>query len=346
MPTSFPSEPEPTSVPPPQPSSNSPLSSDSPTLLSTLSWDDITHLVHHEGSSLPLVCPCNRANGSDTKTHWTSEELHRALGCHRFRNYKHILQTSLDGKWIDGGEFPLALGSYATIPKANQGSTIDQAQSCFLDIIHMDIAFGNCVSVGFFHYALILVDRATRYNWVYGLKDLSGDSILLALCNFKADAGSYARCFHSDCDAKLFGKHIPEHLINHNSNIVAAAAGRQSANGLVKSHWKTMVHMSHAYLTEKQMHCSFCFFSIVHLVRMMNAIPGKLHGKLASPFLLVHGIGHDKRTWFPLFSVCYFHHNRDGDVAHLHTQAHTMGGIAVGRSPTSNALLVYNPWTK
>jgi len=107
-----------------------------------------------------------------------------------------------------------------------------------------------------------------------------------------------------------------------------------------------MVHMSRAYLTEKQMPRSFWFFSIVHSARMMNAIPGQLHGKLASPFLLVHGVGHDKRKWFPLFSVCYFHHDRDGPVARLHTQAHTMDGIAVGRSPTSNALLVYNPRTK
>ncbi len=58
--------------------------------------------------------------------------------------------------------------------------------------------------------------------------------------------------------------------------------------------------MSRAYLTEKQMPRLFWFFSIVHSARMMNAIPGKLHGKLASPFLLVHGVGQDKRTWFPL----------------------------------------------
>jgi hypothetical protein len=210
----------------------------------------------------------------------------------------------------------------------------------------MDIAFGDCVSVGGFRYALILVDRATRYNWVYGLKDLSADSILSALRYFKADAGSYARCFRSDCDTKLFGTRIREHLIDNNSNIVATAAGRQSGNGLVESHWKTMVHMSRAYLTEKQMPRSFWFFSVVHSARMMNAIPGKLRGKLASPFLLVHGVGHDERTWFPLFSVCYFHHDRDGDVARSHSQAHTMDGIAVGRSPTSNALLVYNPRTK
>ena len=107
-----------------------------------------------------------------------------------------------------------------------------------------------------------------------------------------------------------------------------------------------MVHMARAYLAEKQMPRSFWFYAIVHSARMMNAIPGKFGGKLASPFLLVHGSGHDERTWFPLFSVCYFHHVRDGDIPCSHCQLHTLDGIAIGRSPTSNALLVYNPRTK
>ncbi len=210
----------------------------------------------------------------------------------------------------------------------------------------MDIAFGDCVLVVGFCYALILVDRATRYNWVYSLKDLSSDSILSALHYFKADAGTYACFFRLDCDAKLFGTCICKHLIDNDSNILATAAGRQSVNGLVKSHWKVMVHMSNAYLTEKQMLRSFWFFSIVHSAQMMNAIPGKLHGKLASPFLLVHGVGHNERPWFPLFLLCYFHHDMDGGVTRSHNQAHMMDGITVGRSPTSNALLVYNPQTK
>ena len=145
----------------------------------------------------------------------------------------------------------------------------------------------------------------------------------------------YGQIVIPNCSRSAFG-----------TNVVAAAAGRQSANGLVESHWKTMVHMSRAYLTEKQMPCSFWFFSIVHFARMMSASPGKLHGKLASPFLLVHGVGHNECTWFPLFLVYYFHHDRDGAVARSHTQAHTMDGIAVGRSPTSNALMDYNPRTK
>jgi hypothetical protein len=140
--------------------------------------------------------------------------------------------------------------------------------------------------------------------------------------------------------------HVWEHLIDSNSNIMTTAAGRQSANELVKSHWKNMVHMSRAYFSEKQMPRSFWFFSVVHSARMMNAIPGKLHGKLASPFLLVHGVGHDEWTWFPLFLVCYFHHNKDGGVLCSHSQTHTMDSIAVSCSPTLNALLVYNPRTK
>ncbi len=79
---------------------------------------------------------------------------------------------------------------------------------------------------------------------------------------------------------------------------------------------------------------------------MMNAIPGKYDKKLASPFLLVHGVGHDKRTWTPLFSLCFFHHNKDRDVTRSKHMAHTMDGVIVGRSPTSNALLVYNPRNK
>ena len=43
---------------------------------------------------------------------------------------------------------------------------------------------------------------------------------------------------------------------------------------------------------------------------------------------------------------CYFHHEKDRGVARSHSQAHNTDGIVIGHSPTSNALLVYNPRTK
>jgi hypothetical protein len=210
----------------------------------------------------------------------------------------------------------------------------------------MDIAFGDCISIGGFCYALNLVDRTTRYNWSFGLKDLTSASIILALRLFKASAGSLARCFYSDCNLKLFGSAVSEYLIDGLLKVVFAPAKRQSANKLVESHWKVMVHMACTYLTEKQMPWSFWFYAIMHTTRLMNTVPGKHSGLLASPFLLIHGVGHDKRTWIPIFSLCYFHHERDGNLQRSKHQAHTMDGIVIGRLPTSNALLVYNPRNK
>jgi hypothetical protein len=62
------------------------------------------------------------------------------------------------------------------------------------------------------------------------------------------------------------------------------------------------------------------------------------------PFFLVHGVGHNEHTWIPLFLLCYFHHEKDGDETQSKHMAHTMGGIIVGHSPMSNALMVFNPW--
>jgi hypothetical protein len=74
---------------------------------------------------------------------------------------------------------------------------------------------------------------------------------------------------------------------------------------------------------------TFWFYAVTHAACMMNAIPGKIHGHLVSSFLLVHGVGHNKRTGF-LFSLCYFHHEKDGDKKRSKNQAHTMDGMIVG----------------
>jgi hypothetical protein len=168
---------------------------------------------------------------------------------------------------------------------------------------------------------------------MFGLKSLHSKHIL----------GALAQCFYSDCDTTLFGTAIAEYCIDNNSKVVAAPAKHQSANSLVESHWKTMVHMARVYLTKKQMSHNYWFFAITHAAQMMNAIPGKFRDHLALPFLLVHDVGHDERTWIPLFSLCYFHHEKDSNDTRTKLMAHTMDGVIVQRSPTSNALIVFNP---
>jgi hypothetical protein len=112
-----------------------------------------------------------------------------------FCNYQHIISTSKDGTLLNSGKFPLSLGSYTTIPKAPRGKPIDHLPSKYLDIVHVDIAFGNCVSIGGFKYTLIIVDQATCYNWTFGLKSLQHSDILLAFLLFWDKVGSLAQRF-------------------------------------------------------------------------------------------------------------------------------------------------------
>jgi hypothetical protein len=173
-------------------------------------------------------------------------------------------------------------------------------------------------------------------------KSLHHNKIFVAFLAFQSKAGRLATQFWCDCNKKLFGSHIQSFLHTEHSSIVSSPAGHQSANGHVESHWKIMVHMSRAYLTKKQMPCTFWYFAIKRLAWMMNMIPGKYCNKLASPFMLVHGKRPDTRTCLPLSSLCYFHHDKDSDASHSKHQAHTIDGIVVGRSSTSYAILVYN----
>jgi hypothetical protein len=91
---------------------------------------------------------------------------------------------------MDNGEFSISLGLYTTILKAPCGKAINRHQSQCLDIIHNDIAFGDCASIGGFKYALIFVGHATRYNWTFSLKSLQHDDILAAFIAFTDEVGS------------------------------------------------------------------------------------------------------------------------------------------------------------
>jgi hypothetical protein len=192
----------------------------------------------------------------------------------------------------------------------------------------------------------VFVNHATRYNWTFGLKSLQHDDIIAAFLAFRDEAGSLARQFRCDCNEKLFGSSVWSFLHSNKSSIVSSPAGRQSGNDLLKAHWKIMVHMSRAYLMEKQMLRSFWYFTIRHAARMMNVIPGKYKGKLASPFMLVHGVRPDQRAWLPIFSLCYFHHENNSNASRSKNQAHTLDKIIIGRDPTSTVILVTTLTTK
>jgi hypothetical protein len=149
-----------------------------------MTQENIINKLHHHNSILLPIHPCNTSNPSDTKSHWIAEERHCITGCHHFRNYWHLVAASKDGTFINTGEFPVSIGTYATIPKAPRRKPIDRTPAKFLDAVHLDIVFGNCLSIGGFKYALIFVNQAMQYNWCFGLKSLHSNEICAAFLAF------------------------------------------------------------------------------------------------------------------------------------------------------------------
>ena len=97
------------------------------------------------------------------------------------------------------------------------------------------------------------------------------------------------------------------------------------------------------FATVVQIYCTSNIICSCEVHQKMNLILCKCKAKLASPFMLVHGVCPDQRIWLPLFSICYFHHEKDSNAQCSKNQAHTLDSIIIGHSSTSNAILVYNP---
>ena len=319
------------------------------THLKLLSNADVIKLVH-SSTTPPSIRPCDTPNASDTQTTFTAEEIHRFTGFRKLKNYKHMIDVADGATFLDNGEVPLLLSKFANMSKAPRGKEIEKEASSYLEYVNCDIAFGDCMSIKGYLYALIFVDRATRFNWVFGLKNLSQAAILEAFHRFRAEAGGYAKQFRCDCDDKLMGGEVKKHLLAEGSDIVAAPARRQSSNGLVESHWKTMVRMGRGYLTEKQLPRTFWFWAIDNAARMMNMIPGRWKKHLTSPFQLVHAQRPSPKTWFQPFCVGFWTQATTTVSGQTEkrskSQSQSMAGIAIGRDKDSNAMLFYNPSTK
>lgn len=300
--------------------------------------------LHHDPTNLPSVPPSATPAPCEHRTEFDSLKLHRIFGHRRFKNQKHITDAA-NAKLLHTGALPATLGSFATITNPPHGKTIKKHRR-FLDKVHMDIVYGDCVSLGGYRYAIILVDVATRYCWIYGMMSLTSAEVINALQLFRADAERMPKRFHADFDKKLIGGKALKWIITNNSNIIAAPAKRQSSNGLAERTWRTIITMARAFITEKQVGRDMWYYAIRHSAMMLNQVPGRLGRKLTTPFELVHGVKPSSETWFELFSVGYFNHDMDNNESRSSSQAQTLDGIAVGRDDRSNTIIFYNPISK
>lgn len=301
--------------------------------------------IHSDPALLPPVPPANTPGPAEKRTTFDPLKLHHIFGCRRFRNQQHVIAASANAKLIKQGELPATLGDYTTINKPDKGKPLTKQRN-YLDKIHMDIVFGDCLGLGGYRYALLLVDVATRYYWIFGMQALTFNEIISSLEQFVLAAGDVPQCFHTDFDKKLIGGKALRWILEHKSRAIASPSQCQSSNGLVERTWQSLVRMARAFITEKQLGCEYWFYAVKHAALMINQIPGRLGRKLTFPFEMVHGVKPDSSTWFELFSIGYFPHSSENGESKSKSQANSLDGIAVGRDSQTNTVLFYNPVTR
>ena len=105
---------------------------------------------------------------------------------------------------------------------------------CFLEKVHIEIIFGDCISLGGFRKKRLLVEVTTRSYWIYGIKTTISKDVINTLEQLQEDIGGLPQQLHSNVYGKcIININLRWININH-SYIIAAPEGEKISNGLVE----------------------------------------------------------------------------------------------------------------
>ena len=134
----------------------------------------------------------------------TNIDIHKYLGFRTLKTLKPFCTVAQPNvTFVEVGELPITHGDLTTIHRYKSNKHEVSRPKHFFDIAHMDITYGDTIAPGGIKYALIIVDRKTRYNFVLPLTDCKGHSIINSLQKLKVMAGKLPRIMYKDFDPKL-----------------------------------------------------------------------------------------------------------------------------------------------
>ena len=270
------------------------------------------------------------------------DQLKKGFG---FRNIQSIIkelqQTSSKFRLSTLDKEPiLDLGEVATIDRSKRNTTLLDLPRNLGDVVHMDILFGSNTAINGIKYALFIVDKATRFKYIYPLKNLKVD-ILPAIQKFSIDIQTFPKCIRTDFDHKLMGRKIEMFATENHCTIESAPPEHQSINGLCERNWRTLLKMARSWLASSLLPNKFWYFALQRAAEVSNYIPIKVDNILTTPHELAYKCKPDMRNIFQLFAVAYI---TQSDQHSYNNQ--TIRTILVGRSPKTNTLLFYHPQTQ
>jgi deoxyuridine 5'-triphosphate nucleotidohydrolase len=310
-----------------------------------------TEPLEPETAQPPLATPLpvDTVNSALPKRVTMSRDfLHRAIG---FQN-SHILIKNihkLGDKSVQIQNLPrsdtIDIGETASIKSNRRNTTPSKPPSKYGDIWHMDIGYGPTKSIGGAKYTLLLIDKATRYKFIYGLKNLT-TSLLDAVKKFLRDCAVIPTLIRTDFDDKLLGGDVGKLLLEHKIQVEGAPPYRQHQNGLVERHWQTMVNMARNWLTSSMLPSSYWYFAIKRACEVTNLLPVLRNGKLTTPYELVYHKKVPYRSLIPMFSIAYIKQERENGQSKNSWSSKSLKCILVGKCDNSDSLLFHHPPSK
>ena len=314
----------------------------------------MSHLSPDTDSFQSSHCPPIRPVDSTSSTcrqlvHLSTEHLYQYFG---YRNIdkllKHLPTLTTDHTKLrrDKDDSLDSINNHATIHKARANKKPIPWGDHFAHTVHMDIGYGSDIAIDNVRYCLFLIDRATRQKYTYPLSDLAGTTITNQLEQFITDIGITPSRILTDCDPKLLNGAVMDFARQNKITLTGAPKGRQNQNGLAERNWYTCVRMARSWLSAAGLPPKFWYFAIKRAAEISNYFPVLHNDTVTTPFELAHRRKPDFRTLFPMFSLSYVRQTTNSDSSPRHNFIRqTTKCIAVGRDPTSDGLLFFNPKT-
>ncbi len=184
----------------------------------------------------PLLSSDKMSNVAPKHCRYTTPQLSRYFGFRSFKNWDVLHDVCQPNfSFLKNNELPLELGQVANIKKARCHKVPIERPPDFLDVVHCNIGYGDTKSIGNgASHCLLLVDRTTRYSWIYPLKSLHHESITAALSAWTVDTGKFPKRLYTDFDHKLLDGPTAAYLRNNHVILRGSPSGRQNQNGLVE----------------------------------------------------------------------------------------------------------------
>jgi hypothetical protein len=315
-----------------------------------ISTNPVDHSISPSTDILPpTITPVYRPNSSQASfVTMSNDDLLKSIGFLKsdklIKNMKFLGKNNFSISKLPRSP-SLDPGQTATKVAAQRNTTPSETPTEMKKIWHIDIGFGPCNAIGGIKYTLLAVNKKTRTNLVFGLKNLT-TSLLQAIKDFLLVCGPKPEIIRTDFDAKLIRGPVKQFLTTSQIKIEASPPYRQHQNGLVERHWQTIVAMTRNWLTSAQLPTKYWFFCIKRACEVLNMLPIDIDNRTTTPFQEMYRTKVDYRNLFPMLSVAYIKQTRQDGIQKSKWKSQTLKCILVGSCKDSDSLLFYHPPSK